>query len=59
MLHLVQEPPIDLGDIVDDLVVDAALQRLVHAEHALGAVSYTHLFSCNSRKVVKFIALPE
>ena len=39
MLHLIQEPPIDLGDIVDDLVVDAALQRFVHAEHALGVLN--------------------
>ena len=35
MLHLVQEPPVDLGDAVDGLVVDAALEGLVHAEHAL------------------------
>ncbi len=39
MLHLIQEPPVDLGDIVDDLVVDAALQCFVHAEHALGVLN--------------------
>ena len=38
MLHLVQEPPVDLGDLINGLVVDAALQGLVHAEHALGVL---------------------
>ncbi len=39
MLHLVQEPPVDLGDAVDGLVVDAALEGLVYAEHALGILN--------------------
>ena len=39
MLHLVQEPPVDLGDLVNGLVVDAALEGLVHAEHALGVLN--------------------
>lgn len=35
MLHLIQEPPVDLGDLPDGLVVDAALEGLVDTEHAL------------------------
>ena len=36
MLHLVEEPPVDLGDAVNGLVVDAALEGLIDAEDALG-----------------------
>ena len=36
MLHLIQEPPVDLGDVVDSLVGHAALEGLVDAESALG-----------------------
>ena len=35
VLHLIQEPPVDLGDVPDGLVVDAALEGLVDAEDAL------------------------
>ena len=42
MLHLVEEPPVDLGDAVDGLVVDAALEGLVDAEDAL-CVLHIHM----------------
>ena len=42
MLHLVEEPPVDLGDAVDGLVVDAALESLVDAEDAL-CVLHIHM----------------
>ena len=35
VLHLIQEPPVDLGDLIDGLMVDAALEGLVDAEDAL------------------------
>ena len=38
VLHLVQKPPVDLGDVVDGLVVDAPLEGLVDAEHPLGVL---------------------
>ena len=45
MLHLVQEPPVELGDAVDGLVVDAALEGLVHAEHTLGVMNICLLYT--------------
>ena len=36
MLHLVQKPPVDFGDMVDGLMGHAALERLIHTEGALG-----------------------
>ena len=38
MLQLVEEPPVDLGDVVNDVVRHAALEGLVDAERALGVL---------------------
>ena len=38
ILQLILEPPVNLGDVVDHVVGDTALQRLVHAEHTLGVL---------------------
>ena len=44
VLHLIEEPPIDLGDVPDGLVIDAPLEGLVDAEDALGIL---HMQMCH------------
>ena len=38
VLHLIQEPPVDLGDVIDGLVRHTALEGFVYAESALGVL---------------------
>ena len=38
VLHLIEEPPVDLGDVVDGLMRHAALEGFVDAERALGVL---------------------